>query len=97
AEAARVLVDLGAVGPHAEDGAGAQHRGPAAVAALDVVVVVAGGDVEPAVVADRHPRDLVVVEAAEALGDDLLHVIGAARLALLEAPDRATAGEVNPA
>ncbi len=97
AVADRVSVHPGAVGPAAEDGPGAQHRGPAAVGALDHVVIVAGGNVEPAVGADGHAGHLVVMEAAKALGDDFLDVVGAARLALLETAHRAPAGQINPA
>ena len=49
-------VHLRAVRPAAEHGPGPQHGRPAAVGAFDVVVVVAGGDVEPAVVADVRPE-----------------------------------------
>src|SRR2546427_108036 len=46
------------------------------------IVIVAGGDVEPAVVADRQTGDLMVVISAKSLSDDLLIAPAAARLLL---------------
>src|SRR5262249_45064434 len=71
--------------------------GPAAVGALDDVVVVAGGDVQPAVVADRQAGNLMVVEPAEAVGDHLLDVVVPAGLAAAPAAHAAAAGGVQPA
>ena len=88
---------LRAVGLAAEHGPGSQHRGPAAVRSFGVVVVVATGNVEQPVVADGDAGDLVMVEAAEALGDDLADVPRAAFAGLLPAPHRASAGDVQPA
>ena len=55
---------LRAVRQTAEDRPGAQNRCPAAVGSFDRVVIVAGGDVQPAVVSDGHPRHLLQAEAA---------------------------------
>src|SRR5262249_25906106 len=83
AAAAGVAGQLRAGGLAAEDRPGAQDGGAAAVRALDVVVAVAAGDVQPAIGADRQAADLMLADAGEALRDDLHLVIGAADLRLL--------------
>src|ERR1019366_9062284 len=92
----RVDVHLRAVGSAAKDGAGAERSGPAAIGAFDDVVVIAGGDVKPAVIADGQARDLMVMPTAESLGDDLLLAPGAVGL-LLVAAHGPLATEVHPA
>src|SRR5207248_7117526 len=106
----RVDLYVRAVRVTPEHGPGAQHGRPAAVGPLDVVVVVAAGDVEQPVVAEGEAGHLVVVEPAEALGDGLADAPRVVRVgrplgagpadadlhALPPPPHGAAAGDVAP-
>src|SRR5438105_3877864 len=70
AEAARELVQFRPVRPAAKNRPGTEHGSPATVGAFDGVVDGAGGDVEPAVVAQGQAGNLPKAPTAEPVGDD---------------------------
>src|SRR5262249_31924525 len=67
----RMQVQLRAVGPATDDGAGAKHGHTAAITTFDIVIAVAGGNVQPPLIADRQTGNLVMVNTTESLRDDL--------------------------
>src|SRR5207302_1097166 len=85
-----------AVQPATEDRPAAQHRRPAAVGALHIVIAGARGDVQPAARAEGQAAYLMR-QAAEALDDHFADVVGPARFTLLVSSHGAAAGEVEPA
>src|SRR5262245_59080864 len=91
------LFHLRSIGIAAKDRTGPQHGGSTAIGALDIVIVVARGDVELAIIANRQPGDLVVMKPTKPLSDDFAEVPRPAGPRLTIPPDRAAPRGVEPA